>query len=175
MTRSRLQKIKVLDPSFKGIGRSIPVGLGMIIVLLLGIQTAYAVSGTTPKIATIRLKIEKQWKGNHSGYTKATRLVIYTQNQWKEVWEKINSLRLPKPELPNIDFKKKMVIAVFMGERQSGGYDIEIIDIFKKEKEIVVVVDEKEPSPDSLQTMALTSPYHVVIVKRSSLPVRFQN
>ena len=175
MTRSRLQNIKVLDPSFKGIGRSILVGLGMIMVLLLGIQTAYAVSGITPKIATIRLKIEKQWKGNYSGFTKPARLLIYTQDQWKEVWEKINSLRLPKPELPSIDFKKKLVIAVFMGEHQGGGYDIEIIDILKKEKEIIVVVDEKEPSSDSLQTMALTSPYHVVIVKRSSFPVRFQS
>lgn len=159
MTRSSLQKIKAL---------------GMIIVLLLGIQTAYAVSGTRPKTAT-RLKIEKQWKGNYSGYTKPARLLIYTQDQWKEVWEKINSLRLPKPELPNIDFKKKMVIAVFMGGQQSGGYDIEIVDILKEEKEIVVVVEETKPLPDSLRTMALTSPYHVIIVERYSLPVRFQS
>ena len=35
-------------------------------------------------------------------------------------------------------------------------------------------VEETEPSPESLQTMALTQPYHVVVVKRSPLSVRFR-
>ena len=153
MTRSRLQNIKVL---------------GGITVLLLGIQTAYAVSG-------IKLKIEKEWKGYHCGYTEPLRVVIYTENQWDEIWKKVQVLRLPVPELPKIDFGKEMVIAVFMGTRSSGGYEIEIKNISKTEKEIVVGVEEKEPSSDSLRTMAVTSPYHLVIVKRSSLPVRFQS
>lgn len=146
----------------------------IVVAIILNVENCCALSKEEEEVKKA-IGVEQEWKGYHCGYTKAAKLLIKTEDQWKEVWEKINSLRLPKPELPSIDFKKKMVIAVFMGERQSGGYDIEIIDIFKKEKEIVVVVDEKEPSPDSLRTMALTSPYHVVIVKRSSLPVRFQS
>ena len=119
--------------------------------------------------------VEKEWKGYHCGYTKAARLIVKTEDRWKEVWGKVHRLRLPQQELPKIDFQKEMVIAVFMGERKSGGYEIEIREIIKTEKEIVVQVEEKEPSPESLRTMALTQPYHIVVVKKSPLPVRFQH
>ncbi|MCK4826868.1 protease complex subunit PrcB family protein [bacterium] len=119
--------------------------------------------------------VEKEWKGYHCGYTKAARLVIKTEDRWKEVWRKMHLLRLPKPAVPKIDFRKEMVIAVFMRERKSGGYKIEIREIIKTEKEIVVEVEEKEPSPESLQSMALTQPYHIVVVKSSPLPIRFQH
>lgn len=150
------------------------IGLGMLIALVLSTQISYALSEIMPNTA-IKLKIKREWRGNHSGYTKAISLVIYAPEQWKEVWKKTHFLRLPQPELPKIDFEKEMVIAVFMGERSSGGYDIKIIDVFKKEKEIVVVVEETEPPVDSLRTMALTSPYHIVTVKKSLLPVKFQS
>lgn len=150
------------------------LSLVMVVVLALGTQMTYGLSGLAPDTG-IKLKIERQWKGNYCGYTKATRSVIYTEEEWRDAWEKINILRLPKPELPKIDFEKEIVIAVFMGERLSGGYSIEIINILKTEKEIVVVVEEKEPPPESLKTMALTSPYHIAIIKRSVLPVRFQS
>jgi len=84
-------------------------------------------------------------------------------------------LRLPKPAVPKIDFEKEMVIAVFMGERKSGGYEIKITKIIKTEKEIVVEVEEKEPPRESLQSMALTQPYHIAVIKSSPLPVRFQH
>ena len=148
--------------------------LGLIIVVILSVTNAFGISGTMPE-SGIEIKIEKEWKGYHCGYTEPLRVVIYTENQWEEIWKKVQVLRLPVPELPKIDFEKEMIIAVFMGTRSSGGYEIEIKNISKTEKEIVVGVEEKEPSPDSLRTMALTSPYHVVIVKRSSLPVRFQS
>ena len=85
----------------------------------------------------------------------------------------MNVLRLPRPELPKIDFEKEMVVAIFMGERSSGGYEIEIINIIKTEKQIVIEVEEEEPPPESLRTMALTQPYHIVVIKRYTRPVVF--
>lgn len=131
-------------------------------------------SSCSPSSTASEIKIRQQWKGLYCGYREPTRLVIKTEDQWREVWEKLRFLRLPRPELPKIDFEKEMVVAVFMGECTSGGYSIEIINIIRTEEEIVVVVEEKEPLPESLRTMALTQPYHVVVVKRSPLPVRFR-
>lgn len=87
----------------------------------------------------------------------------------------MNVLRLPRPELPEIDFEKEMVVAIFMGERSSGGYEIEIINIIKTEKQIAIEVEEEEPPPESLRTMVFTQPYHIVVIKRYSLPVVFQH
>ena len=113
-----------------------------------------------------KIKIEREWKGIRCGYKEPLRLVIKSEDQWKEVWEKVHRFRLPTPELPVVDFEKEMVIAVFMGERKSGGYEIEIKKIAERENKIFVEVEEKEPPSDSVQTMALTQPYHLIVIHK---------
>lgn len=147
--------------------------LGIFIAIVLCSENTFVFSGIRSETG-VGIEIENEWKGYHCGYTETSRLVIKAEDRWKEVWGKIHRLRLPRSELPEIDFEKEMVVAVFMGIRKSGGYEIEIIKVTKTEEEIVAVVREKEPPSDSLQTMALTQPYHIVVIKRSSLPVRFQ-
>ena len=140
---------------------------------ILFIQNIFGLSGITAEIRA-EIKVEKEWKGNHCGYTEPERLVVKTKDQWMEVWRKMHRLRLSTPELPLIDFKKEMVIAVFMGERKTGGYEIEIIRVTQKESKIFVEVEEKEPPSDSVQTMVLTQPYHLIVIPKPSLPVTFQ-
>ena len=146
----------------------------IVVAILSNVEECCALS-KEKEVVKKTIGVEKEWKGYHCGYTKAARLVIKTEDRWKEVWRKVHLLRLPKPAVPKIDFQKEMVIAVFMGERKSGGYKIEIKKIVKTEKDIVVEVEEKEPSPESFQSMALTQPYHIVVVKSFPLPVRFQH
>ena len=146
----------------------------IVVAIVLNIDGPCALS-KEKEVVKKAIEVEKEWKGYHCGYTKAARLIVKTEDRWKEVWGKVHRLRLPQQELPKIDFQKEMVIAVFMGERKSGGYEIEIREIIKTEKEIVVEVEEKEPSPESFQSMAITQPYHIVVVKSSPLPIRFQH
>ncbi len=146
----------------------------IVVAILLNVEEWCALS-EEKEVIKKTIGVEKEWKGYRCGYSEAARLVIKTEDRWKEVWRKVHLLRVPKPELPEIDFQEEMIIAVFMGDRKSGGYEIEIREIIKTEKEIVVQVEEKEPSPESLRTMALTQPYHIIVVKSSLLPVRFQH
>jgi len=145
----------------------------IVFAIILNVEERCALSKEKEEVKKA-IGVEQEWKGYHCGYTKAARLLIKTEGRWKEVWEKVHHRRLLKPELPKVNFPKEMVIAVFMGERRSGGYEIKIRKIIKTEKEIVVEVEEKEPSSEFLRTMALTQPYHIVAIKTSSLPVRFQ-
>lgn len=148
--------------------------LGIFISVILFYGNTFAFSGIMSETGA-EVRIVREWKGFHCGYTEPSRLVIKTEDQWKEVWEKLHVLRLPKPELPKIAFEKEMAVAVFMGKRSSGGYEVEITKITKTEEEIIVEVVEKEPPPESLQTMVLTQPYHIAVVKNYPLPVRFQS
>lgn len=119
------------------------------------------------------MEIKKEWTGCHCGYVESERLVIETEEEWEEVWEKVVGFQIPKPELPEVDFDTHMIIAVFMGEQRTGGYSIDITRIIREEERIVVEVEEKHPHPDSPVTMTLTQPYHIVIIEKSHLPVRF--
>jgi hypothetical protein len=67
-----------------------------------------------------------------------------------------------------------IVIAVFMGTRMSGGYSVKITGVEQNDK-VTVKVKESSPPPDAMVTMALTSPYHVVVVPKSDKPVEFVN
>ena len=151
--------------------------LGVLSIVIAMILNGYGVSALPGpgEEAIMEVEIKGEWKGYHCGYTEPARLVIETEVEWKEVWEKVVAFQIPKPKLPEVDFETEMIIAVFMGEQRTGGYSIDITRIIKEEEEIVVQVEEKYPDPDLLVTMALTQPYHIVVVKSSPLPIRFQH
>ena len=121
-----------------------------------------------------KIEIKKEWKGSRCGYVEPSKSVISTEDQWMKTWDKMFHHLLPKPELPKIDFDSEMILAAFMGQRRTGGYVIRIKRIIKTDKDIVAYIEEKEPDPESLRTQALTQPYHVGVIKKYSLPVRFQ-
>jgi hypothetical protein len=116
----------------------------------------------------------KEWKGFNAAQEAPKRVVVKDQKGWEEVWTGMEGNVNPKPETPKVDFDSRMVIAVFMGTRKSGGYSVKITSIEQNGK-VTVKVKESSPPPDAIVTMALTSPYHVVVVPKSDKPVEFIN
>lgn len=114
-------------------------------------------------------------KGFFSGFTKRKNWVIKTQEQWLKLWNMHTSTRIPHPPSPVIDFTKNMVLAVFIGQKPTGGFSVEIIRVEKKEDTIVVFFRETKPSPDAEVTAVLTQPYHIIKIKKTDLPVVFKN
>ncbi len=66
-----------------------------------------------------------------------------------------------------------MVIAVFAGERTTGGFAVEVTGIELSAGITRVTYRESRPSPDSLLTQALTQPYHLVRTPRVEGPINF--
>lgn len=64
-------------------------------------------------------------------------------------------------EVPKIDFKKQRVVALFLGQRNSGGYEIKIKNVEEKDNKIYVTVEEVGPKPGDMATMAITNPFVV--------------
>jgi len=67
-----------------------------------------------------------------------------------------------------------MVIAVFAGERTTGGFTVEITAIEHSTGAIRVTYRESEPPPDSLLAQAITQPYHIVTTPRLERPIVFE-
>ena len=84
--------------------------------------------------------------------------VIQTQQEWDDLCS--------SSDAPGIDFSSNIVLAVYMGERFTGGYHIEITNISESVFYIRVYIRETSPSPDQLVTMALTQPHHIVKLNR---------
>lgn len=112
-------------------------------------------------------------KGHYSGIADSRNLIIKDIQTWQEAWEAHASIRLPRPELPNIDFTEKLVIAVFNGERSTGGYTLEIDKIERMDDKIRVYICKQKPGPGLMVTQAFTQPHHIIEIEKSDLPIEF--
>lgn len=54
-------------------------------------------------------------------------------------------------------------VTVYMGERNTGGYSIEVVSVKKKDNDVIITVKENNPSTDTV-TMAITYPSIKVIL-----------
>jgi len=123
--------------------------------------------------------------GTHSLITTKQEAVIDNDEAWLEFWEKHQTGYFPSltggfapssVSLPQVDFTKELVIAVYMGEQRTGGYDITIegITLNKMEAEVEVTVTVTRPNPQDIVTQVLTQPFHMVKVQKPNTPVRFR-
>jgi hypothetical protein len=98
------------------------------------------------------------------------------------LWDRIARTRVPRPDPPEVDFQTEVVVAVFIGERPSGGYSVEIDGLCRRPGDAAragappgetgggsplhLCYTELEPPDDAMVTMALTSPYVLIAVER---------
>ena len=113
-------------------------------------------------------------RGSTSGVMERGVRVMRTQAEFDALWEEHTRLVHPTPPMPPVDFESSMVVAVFMGECMSGGHAVQIDEVVTVPEHddqpagVVVRVTESSPGPDELATMAITSPFHFVVVERAA-------
>ena len=85
-----------------------------------------------------------------------------------EEWRALCSGSAPGIAAPvaNIDWSKRMLIAVSLGSRPSGGYAVEIKRVYRQGSHWIVHARETRPGPDSMQTAMITAPFDCVATPR---------
>jgi len=83
-------------------------------------------------------------------------------------------LYLANLELPyqDVDFSQNVVIAAMQGPKNTSGYAISIQSLRQTGTEVRVLLDLVEPAPGSVTAQMLTSPYHLVLARRSDFQPR---
>ncbi len=142
----------------------------IILYLLIGIVLF---SGCVQLIGE-KLSFETISEGYYSGHKNVINYVVDDKEKLVEIWNLTMETRKPFPSMPEIDFSKNTVIAVFMGEFATGGYAIEIKDIIEYKDKVTVFVNKTFPEPGSPVTQALSQPYHIVKTKKIYKPIIFE-
>jgi hypothetical protein len=75
------------------------------------------------------------------------------------------------PPVPKIDFSKKEVLAVFSGSHSTGGYEVAVKDVREAGGKRVISIVYGEPADSCAVSSAQTSPFMLVVVDKSPLPV----
>lgn len=119
------------------------------------------------------LVLEDLGTGITSGVREAGLHVLRDQMAFEALWRKHMSLQLPVPPVPVIDFQESMVVAAFAGQKPSGGYSLQIDEVTRipatpeQPSQIVVRTSETIPGEDASVTQMLTSPFHMVRVRKA--------
>ena len=101
-------------------------------------------------------------KGYRSGVRAPLQVVARNQGEWAALWRQHVSNDLTSRPPPAVDFDKEVIVALFLGDKPSGGYDVQISRAEQSSDALTIYYREKSPSPGSMVTQALTQPFHIV-------------
>lgn len=114
--------------------------------------------------------IEELARGNNSGVQAERMSVIRDTDALARAWSEAGE----RGDTPTVDFEESMVVAVFMGERRTGGHRVRVESVRESGDELVVSVNMEAPGPNCMTTQALTQPYQIVRLPRLEGEVTFQ-
>ncbi len=94
-----------------------------------------------------------EWKGQHGGPIDAGTQVATEEGEWTRLWLMLGS------DAPPLDFKKFFAVAVFAGERPTGGYTVDFLEPAPKGAD--VTVKYRVVPPSGFTTQAIAQPWKV--------------
>jgi hypothetical protein len=139
--------------------------------LITPVLLSLALAGCTEQEAPFWV-VAEGW--NASDYRDQQGMVIGSMVEWEELWGQMHHYTIPPPDLPEVDFEQYMLLAVFSGEKQSGGFTSQVERITQTDAALAVHVVETAPGPDQVTISQITYPWQIVRTPRTDLPVRFE-
>lgn len=112
-------------------------------------------------------------KGFASGVLEPLQVAIRTREEWIAFWARHTRAQVQPPSAPPVDFGREMVVGIFLGERPTGGYEIEITKVERGDAGLRIHYRSKNPDPGAMVTQARTQPYHVIRLVRDDSPLVF--
>ena len=113
-------------------------------------------------------------RGSHSGITAQEAALITSLSEWEALWRRHASRFEPPPAMPPVDFSRNSVVALFAGERPTGGYSLQIVEAELQGEVLRVSALEVRPAPGQTVTQAFTQPYHIIAVPRVKKQTRLE-
>lgn len=118
------------------------------------------------------IKFDTISKGISSQQVEKEDFVIKDTESFNQLLAKISN---SNSDIANkdIDFSKEMVVGVFLGEKPTGGYSVEITDVSIQKDYIEFLIKINEPDSGEIVTEAITSPYRIIKLKRFDMEFVF--
>jgi hypothetical protein len=112
-------------------------------------------------------------EGRHSLIDTAAVMLIDNAEDWTNIWHLAQGQIEPMPPVAEIDFQHDMILAAFMGQKNSGGYRIEIAEITLIDKILTVKINNYSADGGMMLTV-LTSPYQIVSIPKGDYRLKVE-
>jgi len=111
-----------------------------------------------------------EWNGAFAKHTAPAAVLIESNEQWKNLWnEEIGQMTPMSP-----DFSRTFAVAVFAGEKKSGGYAMLVHTPVMQDGRLVIAYQEIKPDPKDFLMHVRTTPYTVVLFWKNHTAVKLQ-
>ncbi len=97
-------------------------------------------------------------------------LVVRDEDAWQRVWRSLPT----RQDAPSVAFGDTMMVGVFVGNRPSAGYRVEVAGVRYEGEELVVSWREVAPQAGAVVNQTVTTPFALAAVTRHDGPVRFE-
>lgn len=111
----------------------------------------------------------------YGGYTDSRFMVIEDNESLTEVFNLLNKTRSPALTIPAINFKKERVIALFLGEKTSGGYSIAVQQIISNNGKINIAYKVTSPKLGDMVTSVMTQPFSIIKIPKTKNVIVFKS
>jgi hypothetical protein len=112
--------------------------------------------------------------GARSGITKPQERVVRDAAEWRRLWQAHQAGVVQQRSLPAVDFSREMCVAIFAGERPTGGFAVTVEQVLESASGIEVSYRLTGPPPGAIVPQVLTSPFQIIAVASEPGPVRFR-
>lgn len=120
-------------------------------------------SGTKVPVAVLS-------EGDNSGFmTERKNYRVKSRHELDQLWAVMYGS--DGPSLSPVDFETSEVLAVFDGTHSSGGFDVEVTSVYDDALSRRVSITRTAPGEDCITSEAITSPFILVVVPKSDLPI----
>lgn len=102
--------------------------------------------------------------GAVSPVAEAKNFVIVSAEEWRDLWLYVHGDQVAP--LPAIDFSRYVVLALFQGEKPSGGYSLHVSKARSVGGSLIVSVDDISPGQGCSVTESVTTPFTFVVTQK---------
>lgn len=119
-----------------------------------------------PPSSAASLAILAEWSGQHSDVNTASTRVVHDAAAWSALWQQIGR------EPPRaFDPSRETAVAIFLGQRRTGGYHVELGGLEREADQFVLHYHEEKPAAGAMVAQVISSPWTIALVSGVSRPI----
>lgn len=130
----------------------------------------FVVAGLLAALLQAPVALRSVDKGDQSNVDEDRQVVVRTQAEWSGLWRQHG----PDRPQPVVDFRREMIVGVFLGSRMTSGFAVEIVDVTPAASGHVAHYRVTRPADGAVTAQVLVFPYHLVAVPAHPGPFTFQ-
>jgi len=112
--------------------------------------------------------------GSYCSIVDKRQVVIKNNDDYQKLMNEVYKDLDQMPIIPEVDFTKNYVIAVFMGAKNTGGYAINFDKVIRRTGDLTVSVFETSPGAKCVVTQAVTHPYEIAKIPMIDKNIKFK-